>query len=170
MQWTKWNVVVGKIRAHQKLVIASVLFALVVLLFTRMDYVVNVVLYRFGLRFSEGWFSDYSLAYTLMYQLTILCLFIYCRRIAFLLLTEVFVLTSTQDLVFFSLWNQGVYPSGQWTWTRYYRWFGSWTTMNQIIYSAVSLTTAFIVVIIGSRWRKARSRTGADKKKTGDTQ
>ena len=121
MQWTKWNVVVGKIRAHQKLVIASVLFALVVLLFTRMDYIVNVVLYRFGLRFSEGWFSDYSLAYTLMYQLTILCLFIYCRRIAFLLLTEVFVLTSTQDLVFFSLWNQGVYPSGQWTWTRYYR-------------------------------------------------
>jgi len=113
---------------------AVLLFFFGVLLFTRVDFFVNASLYNYGLQFSENWYSEYLILYGLCYQLLILSLLVYTRSLKLFVFMEVFVLTSTQDLVFFGLW-QGAFPRIEWSWTPFYRIFGTWTTTHQILLS-----------------------------------
>jgi hypothetical protein len=110
------------------------LFFLGVLLFTRVDFFVNASLYNFGLQFSENWYGEYTALYTLCYQLLILSLAVYTRNLKLLVFMEIFVLTCTQDLVYFGLW-QGAFPQIDWSWMPFYRIFGTWTTTHQILLS-----------------------------------
>jgi len=43
------------------LLLAVSLFFLTVVLFTRLDFLVNKSLYDYGLKFDEGWYVEYSL-------------------------------------------------------------------------------------------------------------
>jgi hypothetical protein len=113
---------------------AILLFFLGVLLFTRVDFLVNESLYNYGLRFNENWYGEYANLYALYYQFLILTLLVYARDLKLLVFMEVFVLTSTQDIVYFGVW-QGAFPKIDWWWTPFYRIFGSWTTTQQILLS-----------------------------------
>ena len=124
--------------------VAIVAFSFVVLLLTRLDFLINNILYDFGLIFSEGWYQEYSVLYFLSYQLVVFILLVYTRNLKLFLFFEVFVLTSTQDLVYFGLW-QGSFPAHEWTWMIQYRILGFWNTITQLLLSAASLTSISIL-------------------------
>jgi hypothetical protein len=127
-----------------KAVIAVLLFAISVLLLTRMDYLVNAQLYQFGLTFSESWAITYWALYILLYQLFIIVLLLFCKNWKLGLVFEVFTLTSSQDLVYFGVWSGGVFPKGNWTWMFLYKVFGFWNTQSQILLTATSLTAVLL--------------------------
>jgi hypothetical protein len=120
------------------------IFSLSVLLLTRLDFLVNNILYSFGLTFSETWYQEYGALYFLAYQLVIFALLAYTRNLKLFAFFQVFVLTSTQDLVYFGLW-EGSFPLHEWVWMVYYRIFGFWNTTSQILLSASSLSSIMIL-------------------------
>jgi hypothetical protein len=137
--------------------IAILLFVIGVLVFTRMDFLINSLLYNYGLRFSQNWYVQYTGLYLLCYQLLILSLFAYSRNFKFLLLTEVFVLTCTQDLIYFGLW-QGAFPTAEWTWMPFFNIFGTWTTTYQLLLSfSTNIIAALVVLAVSLSRRRATS-------------
>jgi hypothetical protein len=72
---------------------------------------------------------------------------------------EIFVLTSTQDLVYFGLW-EGAFPHIEWSWMPFYRIFGSWTTTHQIMLS-FSANLLFSLAIILRSLTKQRHISSA---------
>src|SRR3989304_2850088 len=132
---------------RRKDLIAVLLFILGVLLFTRIDFLINNSLYGYGLEFSENWYVEYTCLYALCYQLFIFSLLAYSKNVKFFVLMEVFVVTSTQDLVYFGLW-QGGFPATEWSWMPFFRVFGSWTTPHQILLSFFTNLTASLAIIL----------------------
>ena len=124
------------------------LFSFSVLLLTRLDFIINNVLYNFGLNFSQAWHQEYSILYFLAYQLVIFTLLAYTKNLKLFTFFQFFVLTSTQDLVYFCLW-EGSFPSHEWTWMPYYSIFGFWNTTSQILLSVSSLSAIMILSQFG---------------------
>lgn len=89
----------------RKQVVCLFFFILAVFLLTYLDWVVNAVLYGYGLQFNRVWHEQYSVGYLLCYQLVIGLLFLYLRSWKATVLMEAFVLSSTQDLVYFGVWR-----------------------------------------------------------------
>jgi len=123
-------------------------------LLTRLDFLVNGILYKHGLRFSEAWYSEYSLLYILTYQLVIVCLSLWNRSLRLFFALEILVLCSVQDLFFFGLWV-GSFPSSQWSWMVYYKLLGFWNTTNQVALSLAALGLAFITLKLNKTSRLA---------------
>jgi hypothetical protein len=137
-----------RLKEHTGKILASVLvFAAAVLIFTRFDYLVNADLYNYGLQKDfNGWYFLYSGLYVLAYQIVILPLHWFHQDWRLTVVLEVFVFTAGQDLVFFGLWNYGVFPSGQWEWMAYYYILGFWTTPIQIAFSVGFTALAVLAV------------------------
>jgi len=129
--------------------VAIVAFSFLVLLLTRLDFLINNILYDFGLIFSEGWYQEYAVLYFLAYQLIVFILLAYTRNLKLFAFFQVFVLTSTQDLVYFGLW-EGSFPSHEWVWIVYYRIFGFWNTTSQILLSISSLSAIMVLSRVDS--------------------
>jgi hypothetical protein len=111
-----------------------------------MDYIVNSVLYGFGLRFDAEWYGMYSAAYFLLYQLAACMLTLASKSWRLLVFMEAFVLSSTQDLIYFGVWSNGVFPSGDWSWMPLYKTLGFYTTTFQIILSGASMLSAILII------------------------
>jgi hypothetical protein len=124
--------------------VAFGIFSFSVLLLTRLDFLINSILYNFGLSFSEAWYQEYTVLYFLAYQLVVFILLAYTKNLKLFAFFQVFLLTSTQDLVYFGLW-EGSFPSHEWVWTVYYRIFGFWNTTSQILLSLSSLSSIMIL-------------------------
>ena len=124
--------------------VAFGIFSFSVLLLTRLDFLINNILYTFGLTFSEGWYQEYAILYFLAYQLVVFILLAYTRNLKLFAFFQVFVLTSTQDLVYFGIW-EGSFPAHEWVWMVYYRIFGFWNTASQILFSISSLSSIIIL-------------------------
>jgi len=124
--------------------VAIGIFSFSVLLLTRLDFLINNILYNFGLTFSEAWYQEYVVLYFLAYQLVVFILLAYTRNLKLFAFFQVFVLSSTQDLVYFGLW-EGSFPSHEWVWMVYYRVFGFWNTASQILLSISSLSSIMIL-------------------------
>jgi hypothetical protein len=133
------------LKKTERLLIAVVIFVASVLIFTCLDYLVNSDLYSFGLQFSNGWYSTYSFLYMALYQIVLVCLLLYSRSAKLFVVLEAFVLSAGPDLVYFGLWNHGVFPSGNWTWMQNYQLFGVWTTEMQFVFSGFALLLGGLV-------------------------
>jgi hypothetical protein len=72
--------------------VAIGIFCLAVLSLTRLDFLVNNILYRFGLTFSGAWHQEYSILYFLAYQLLIFTRLAYTRNL-------------TAEYKLFGFWN-----------------------------------------------------------------
>lgn len=133
---------------QKRLLISSILFIAIVLVFTRVDYLIHSDLYGSGLEFSYDWFWTSQILYSMMYQVVIVMLFLYSRSIRLLMILEAFSIPGSQDIVFFGLWNGGVFPTSTWTWNPFYVFFGfNWTTMFQLWLSAVAVgVTTFVAL------------------------
>jgi hypothetical protein len=126
---------------NRKTSVSLFLFVAAVLVFTRLDYLVNAELYGFGLQFSDAWWQNYEAIYFCLFQLTLSVLLLYSRNWRMIIVLEAFVLSCGQDLVYFSVWTRGAFPSGNWTWMSMYHLLGVWTTPMQIAFTfALTLT------------------------------
>ena len=133
---------------EKQTVISLSIFILSTLLFTRLDFLVNSDFYHYGLQFNESWYTTFGIIYGLLYQLTIILLFLYSKNVSLFIFYEAFVLSCTQDLIFYGVWNNGIFPSGDWTWMPLYQTFGTWTTTHQILLSFLSLALAFFLKLV----------------------
>jgi hypothetical protein len=59
-------------------------------------------------------------------------------------------------LVFYLVWNRGVFPAGDWSWMPFFSIFGHWTTLNQSILSIASMVSAAFLLWIAKRWKLSR--------------
>jgi hypothetical protein len=50
-----------------------------ILVFTGLDFVINSVLYSYGLKFDTAWFMLYSMGYLSLYQLILGLIYFYTR-------------------------------------------------------------------------------------------
>ena len=123
-----------------------ILAILGILLFTRIDFLINNILYKYGLKFSEGWYSEYGILYFLLYQFLIAIVYLLTKNVKLAICLEVFTQTSTQDLIYFGLW-EGSFPTYDWVWMPYYKIFGTWMTIHQVCLSLLALG---LIVLI---WR-----------------
>jgi len=140
-----------EIRARKRLLLGAGVFSAGILLLTKLDHIVNSTLYGFGLQFSMDWYWQYSVAYLFLLQGLVLLAYLFSRSRELLLFAEAFVLSGTQDLVYFGIWNGGDFPSGQWSWTPYFQLFGSWTNLHQVLLSAACLMGASLVIFLHLR-------------------
>ena len=147
----------GASYGQKGIVIGTAIFACGILLVTKLDHIVNSTLYGQGTSFSMSWYWPYSVVYFLLLQGFVAVLFLFVRRKEAVLLAEAFILSGSQDIVYFGVWNGGVFPPGQWSWTPYFWAFGGWNTVDQLALSAASLGLA-CVIIVALRWRTAKAR------------
>lgn len=133
-------------KLNTKILFAVAAFFVAVLLLSFMDWVVNGLLYQHGLIYSDAWYSPYSLGYTLLWQFTVFTLAFAGRSWRLFVFMEAFVLSSTQDIVYFGVWNGGVFPAGDWTWMPLFNVFGFYTTTFQVMLSVVYVGSAILLV------------------------
>jgi hypothetical protein len=136
------------LREQRRLLAGAGVFACGILLLTKLDFIINSTFYSYGLKFSMDWYWQYSVVYFVLLQCFAVGSFLLAHRRELLILAEAFVLSGTQDLVYFGVWNGGVFPPGQWNWTPYYWMFGSWTTAHQVALSVSSLIVAGSIIAI----------------------
>ena len=129
---------------NRKTIEALTLFTLFILVLTGLDYVVHGDLYNYGLQFNIEWANKYWILYAFTYQIICASMFLHTRSWKVLVFTEAFVLTCTQDLVYFMVWGGGHFPVGDWTWMPFYNLLGTWTTAMQIILSCTAIATCLI--------------------------
>lgn len=133
---------------NKRLLVAVVLFSCFVLVFTFNDKVVHNDLYGYGLQLDYGWAVPYWVNYFLMYEVAIFACFAICWNKWFLIFSELLVIWTTQDIVYF-LWC-GYFPTEQWTWMWQYIVFGTWTTGLQFFVSGFIFVGLSVVLVFHS--------------------
>lgn len=115
---------------------------------------VHGVHYAYGLQFSFDWANIDWAIYFFECQGAVLASALIARSLALLLVYEAFVLTATQDLIFYGLWHNflriapqqpTVFPTGDWTWMPLHSIFGIWTTTMQFTFSLSSIVLASFI-------------------------
>ena len=133
---------------NKRIIVSLALFAIGILIYTRVDYLINSDLYNFGLQYDDRWHETLQIPYSAMFQLTLLLLLLYSRSIRLWVVLEAFILSSGHDLLYYAVWNHGIFPAGNWTWMGTYIIFGKWTTAMQIIYTCLAVSVAIVIVLL----------------------
>jgi hypothetical protein len=121
-------------------------FTLVLVVFlslTAVDFVVNNVLYSYGLRFSYSWYILYQVGFSMViFSICFLVVWQSYEDTASVNvalkrgLTLFFAhLGGLIDCLFFLVYNGGQVYSGEWTWMWQYTLFGTWNWKLQTIWS-----------------------------------
>ena len=135
------------------------LMVLVVFLsITGLDFVVNSILYSYGLQFSFAWYIPYLLGISVtVLSMTILIMWqsyadtgnvgVAFKRGSTLVLAH---LGGLIDCFYFLVYSGANVPMGEWTWMWQYWIFGTWNWILQTIWSF-----SFLLLIIGL-WKGKR--------------
>jgi hypothetical protein len=120
-------------------------------LMSRIDYMVNVVLYQYGLRFSYEWANSYWFAYNsifLVFSAVVAGFYWLGSRktksdlkvsIAIFATVSFLALGGLEDLLFFLLWSGGL-PSANvvWWWAPWISITGTWNSSIQVTFTSVA--------------------------------
>jgi hypothetical protein len=136
-------------------ILSVALFAAGILVLTARDQLIHGILYNYGLTFSYAWANWDWTIYFLQFQILAIATALIADSRNLLVLYEAFVLSATQDLVFYAVWNNMAFPSTEWWWGFGYKLFGTWNTGLQFAWSItiLSATTCFLA------WRSLHNRT-----------
>lgn len=134
-----------RVNKHNHL-LSFFIFIIAVLLITRLDYLVNSDLYHYKLEFNLSWYIPYLINIFLLYQMILILLLSFFKDFKIIAVLETFVLSSGQDIIYFLVWNHGVFPEGDWTWTCQYYLLGTWTTLMQIVFTIISTLLVSCIV------------------------
>ena len=136
-------------------VLGVVLFFVAVVLLEGNGYIIHHDLYKHGLRYSESWAGKDNLIKMALYQFVIFTLLVVHKSWRVWVLTEVFWCTCSQDLLFYLIWNRGVFPAGDWGWLPFCSVLGHWTTVDQTVLSVSSLAFAGFLLWLTKEWSAA---------------
>lgn len=133
---------------NRYIIVSGLLFVCSILLLSGIDHVVHTDLYSYGLRFSMAWANSYWTLYTLILQIVVIACVLIGKNLKLLIVYEAFVLSKGQDLIYYLVWNNGVFPSGNWEWQEFYAWFGKWNTLNQVSLVASALLLSSVILCV----------------------
>jgi len=125
---------------------ALVFFIFLFFLFmSRIDFIINSVLYDYGLVFSYNWANEYWLTYNFTFVVfSAMASYVYwlgsrktsCDKkvvVALLVTINLLALGGLQDILYFSIWAGGLpVDSMVWWWSQWTGVFGTWNTFMQI--------------------------------------
>jgi hypothetical protein len=124
--------------------LASLVF-LFFLFMSRIDFIINSVLYNYGLMFSYSWANEYWLSYGFTFIVfSAMASYVYWlgsqkttqdkKVVAALLVTiNLLALGGLQDILYFSIWAGGLpVNSVVWWWSLWKNIFGTWNTSLQL--------------------------------------
>ncbi len=125
---------------------ALVFFIFLFFLFmSRIDFIVNSVLYNYGLVFSYNWANTYWLTYNFTFVVfSAMASFVYwlgsrktsCDKkvvVALLVTINLLALGGLQDILYFSIWAGGLpVNSVVWWWSQWKGVFGTWNSLLQL--------------------------------------
>ena len=125
---------------------ALVFFIFLFFLFmSRIDFIVNSVLYNYGLVFSYNWANTYWLTYNFTFVVfSAMAAFVYwlgsrktsCDKkvvVALLVTINLLALGGLQDILYFVFWAGGLpVNSVVWWWSQWKGIFGTWNTLLQL--------------------------------------
>lgn len=146
----------------------GVAFAILILAFfclmSRIDYIVNGVLYNHGLSFSYEWATDYWLTYNLTFlTFSIIVSFSYWYgsnktaknlkfSIALLLTINALAMGGLQDIMFYILWAGGLPPNNvTWWWAPWRYVLGTWTSQTQIGFTLIMLCSTIFIWTLAAK-------------------
>jgi len=122
------------------------------LIMTRIDYVVNCMLYDHGLRFSQLWFREWTIIYILAYVFFAVVMGYFNKSLKLGLSLLVIFLISTQDIIYFLIWNAGDrFPMSMWVWMYQYELFGYWNMATQLL---LSVSTISGILVANKIWKR----------------
>ena len=151
---------------HRRVMLGVVLFFVAVVLLEGNGYVIHHDLYEHGLQYSEVWAGKDNLIKIALYQFVIFTILLIHKSWPVWILTEVFWVTSSQDLFFYLVWNKGVFPAGDWAWMPFFSIFGHWTTLNQSILSITSMVFVGFLLWLTKELKLARFLQTPTRRKT----
>jgi hypothetical protein len=140
-------------KLHHRVLLGIVLFSIAVVLLEGNGYIIHHDLYGHGLQYSEVWAGKDNLIKIALYQFVIFTILLVHKSWSVWVLTEVFWATCSQDLVFYLVWNKGVFPAGNWVWLPFFNIFGNWTAIHQSILSMTTLASIGFLLWLAKRWR-----------------
>jgi hypothetical protein len=143
---------------RRSVVLGVVLFFVAVVLLEGNGYVIHHDLYEHGLRYSESWAGKDNLIKMALYQFVIFTVLIIHKSWRVWVFTEVFWCTCSQDLLFYLIWNGGVFPDGDWGWLPFCRVLGHWTTLNQAVFSVSRVIFAGFLLWLTREWERMTFR------------
>lgn len=132
-------------KTNRRIIAGLVFFVSGVVLLEGNGYLIHHDLYQYGLTWSPIWADKDLLIKVALYQFLIFMLLLYHKSWRLFTITEVFWLSSAQDLLFYLVWGGGIFPSGDWTWMPNYCFFGHWTTADQVIWSVSLVCTSAVM-------------------------
>ncbi len=141
---------------YRRVVLGVVLFIIAVVLLEGNGYLIHHDLYEHGLSYSQEWAGKDNLIKIALYQFVIFTLFFIHKSWRVWVLTEVFWFTSSQDIIFYLIWNKGVFPAGDWVWLPFSSIFGHWTTISQFILSTTSMVSVGLLLWLAKESKLAR--------------
>jgi hypothetical protein len=144
-------------RLNRKVVLGLALFFIGVILLEGNGYIIHHDLYEQGLQFSPAWVEKDNLIKLALYQFLIFTVLFVHESWPVWALTEVFWVTCSHDLVFYLIWNRGVFPAEDWSWLPFFSIFGHWNLASQVMLSLTSLASVGSLLWLMKRWRPARA-------------
>jgi len=143
---------------RKKALINLVIVIVFFLIMTRIDYVVNCILYEHGLKFSQVWYCEWTSIYILAYVFFAVVLGYFNRSLKLGLSLLVISLISTQDIIYFLVWNTGDrFPMSMWVWMYQYKLFGYWNMATQLL---LSISTILGILGVTQIWKRRKGRWG----------
>jgi hypothetical protein len=136
-----------KISKNQWIAISVVSFLIATTILAGRDWLIHHDLYSYGLQANWTWINwDWTIYFLELQAVAVVCVLIArSHRLSLLILFEAFILSSTQDLLFFGVWGQGAFPTTSWDWMLWAKIFGEWTTPMQFALSAIALSVGALV-------------------------
>jgi len=129
-------------------------------LMSRIDFIIHETLYNYGLQFSYDWAADYWVIYTATFvAFSIIISLMYWLgsnksvgdlkfSLTLLATVNILMIGGLQDIMFFVFWAGGLPPNDVvWWWIPWSGLFGTWTSLMQIIFSALALSATIILWI-----------------------
>lgn len=145
------------------LVLAFLIF-LFFCLMSRIDFVINGILYDYGLRFSYEWALGYWITYVLAFVVfSIAISFAYWYgsnktaenlrfSIALFITINALVIGGLQDILFYGFWAGGLPPTHVvWWWSPWAHVLGTWTSLHQIGFTALMLCGVLFSWILATK-------------------
>jgi hypothetical protein len=131
---------------------------------SRIDFIVNGILYNYGLTFSYEWALGYWITYILIFVIfSITVSFIYWFgsnktlrdqkiSIALLITINSLMVGGLQDIMFYVFWAGGLPPNHVvWWWIPWTQILGTWTSLHQVIFAILMACSTLFTWILAMK-------------------
>ena len=134
-----------------RIITAILLFAAFVVLLEGNGYIIHKLHYDTGASWSNSVLVLDNNIKIALYQLVIFTLIFVHKKLSLFMIMEVFWWTCTQDIFFYLIWNNGIFPTGDLSWLPMYNVLGIWLIEMQILFSITLISLSVVISVLLER-------------------